>query len=176
MDHSLKVLGYSVHYELATLIKPPSSGLYRCRVVYDEKLIDIAYLPYTPRAISTLQPVRFDTLDYGLKYADRAALDHLYEKRGHGDDILLTDGQYILDTSIANIAFFDGKVWLTPRHPLLKGTTRARLLDEKKIFEADLTLEMLEAFQGFALMNAMIGFHVIKDGIILPLKGESDAL
>lgn len=176
MNNSLKALEYNVQYDLASLIKAPDRALYRCRIVYDRDKIDITYLPYTPRSVSTLQLLQAGHLDYALKYSDRDALDHLFEQRGDADDILLVDGQNILDTSIANIAFFDGKVWLTPRQPLLRGTTRARLLDEKKIIEADLTVEMLENFQGFALMNAMTGFQIIKDGIILPLQGESNAL
>ena len=112
-----------------------------------------------------------DHLDYRLKYADRTELDQLFLKRGEADDILIIQNGLVTDTSIANIAFFDGDKWITPKEPLLKGTTRARLLDEKKIFEQDIKIADLGKFTEFALMNAMIGFDRIKDGIIHPLKG-----
>jgi len=120
--------------------------------------------------------VQAGSLNYALKYADREGLQALFEQREEADDILLIRDQKVLDTSIANIAFFDGTHWLTPREPLLQGTTRARLLDEQKIKEATVTVAMLNSFEYFALMNAMIGFQVVKNGIILPLKGELNAI
>jgi len=95
----------------------------------------------------------------------------LSNKKGSTDEILIVQNTLITDTSIANIAFFDGERWLTPKEPLLIGTTRARLLDEQKIFEQDINVADLHKFTAFALMNAMIGFDEIKNGIIHPLKG-----
>ncbi len=60
--------------------------------------------------------------------------------------------------------------------PLLKGTTRARLLKEKRLFEEDIHLKDLDRFSGFALMNAMIDFDVVKNGIISPIKGVDNAV
>ena len=37
------------------------------------------------------------------------------------DEILITRNGLLTDTSIANIALFNGKEWHTPKHPLLKG-------------------------------------------------------
>jgi 4-amino-4-deoxychorismate lyase len=37
------------------------------------------------------------------------------------------------------------------------------LLEEKKLFEKDITLDMLKNASKVALMNAMIGFDEIKD-------------
>jgi len=169
VDQSLKALGYTARYELASLIKVPDSALYRCRIVYDETSFEISYIPYRKRAVRTLQPVQADGLDYALKYADRSALNALFEQRGAADDILIIKNGMVTDTSIANIAFFDGQRWVTPKHPLLKGTTRARLLVEKKIFESEIRLDDLPKFTRFALLNAMIGFEEIKSGIISPL-------
>ncbi len=170
MDNSLKQLDYNCHYDLASLIKPPDNNLYRCRIIYDAASFAIEYIPYRRRVIRKLQLVRADGLDYALKYADRSALDALFMQKGDADDILIIKNSLVTDTSIANIAFFDGRRWLTPRHPLLKGTTRARLLDEQKIFESEIHLDDLDKFSHFALLNAMIGFEEIKNGIIAPLK------
>lgn len=169
MDNSLKQLGYSSHYDLSSLISSPDSRLYRCRIIYDAVSISIEYIPYQKRKIRKLQPVQADELYYALKYADRSALDALLLQKGDADDILIIKNSLVTDTSIANIAFFDGRRWLTPRHPLLKGTTRARLLDEQKIFEREIHLDDLDKYSHFALLNAMIGFDEIKNGIIAPL-------
>ncbi|MDQ1268165.1 MAG: 4-amino-4-deoxychorismate lyase, partial [Campylobacterota bacterium] len=85
----------------------------------------------------------------------------LYAQRGECDDVLIVKNSLISDTTIANIAFFDSRRWVTPRAPLLKGTTRERLLRDGKIFEADIAINDLEKFSHVALMNAMIDFDII---------------
>jgi len=171
VERSLKVLGSNIKYDLASLITPPDNKLYRCRIIYNTNSFNIEYIPYQKRVIQTLQTVQANHLDYRLKYADRTELNELFSQRDEADDILIIQNNLVTDTSIANIAFFDGKRWITSKKPLLKGTTRARLLDEKKIFEQDINVADLHKFTEFALMNAMIGFDEIKDGIIRPLKG-----
>ena len=171
VERSLKASGSSRQYDLASLITPPDNTLYRCRIIYDESSLNIEYIPYQKRVIHKLQAIQADHLDYRLKYADRTELDQLFTQRGDADDILVVQNDLVTDTSIANIAFFDGERWVTPKEPLLKGTTRARLLDEKKIFEREIKVADLDKYTEFALMNAMIGFDKIKDGIIHPLKG-----
>lgn len=176
VDTSLKQLDIPARYDLASLIKVPDSTLYRCRIVYDATSINIEYIPYQTRAVRILQAIEADTLDYALKYADRSEIDKLFASKEDADDILVVQNGLITDTSIANIAFYDGSKWLTPAHPLLKGTTRARLLDEKKIFESELNIDDIKKFTDFALMNAMIGFQRVKNGIITPIKGADNAV
>ncbi len=176
VDRSLEILGYTLHLDLAEQIKVPDNKLYRCRIVYDATDIEIEYIPYQKREIRRLQTIRADALEYPLKYADRSELDRLFAQRGDADDILIVQNGLITDTTIANVAFFDGNRWVTPKYPLLKGTTRARLLDEKKIVESEITVDDLKNFTHFALMNAMIGFEEIKNGIIAPIKGDSDVI
>jgi len=171
-DASLKVLGCDARYDLASLIRPPDGRLYRCRMIYDATDFSIEYLPYIKRTVQKLRPVHADTLEYALKFADRSAIDRLFACRGDADDILIIQNGLVTDTSIANIAFFDGQRWLTPRNPLLKGTTRARMLDEKEIVEYDIELRDLGKFRHFALLNAMVGFDIVENGIIAPLKAK----
>ncbi|MGA7966190.1 MAG: aminotransferase class IV family protein [Gammaproteobacteria bacterium] len=170
VNQSLKELGYNACYDLASRIKTPDDALYRCRIIYDATTFETEFIPYRKRAIRTLQLIQADGIDYALKYADRSALDALFAQRGSADDILIIKNGLVTDTSIANIAFFDGQRWVTPKRPLLKGTTRARLLDEQKIIESEIYLDDLPKFTRFALLNAMIGFEEIKSGIISPLK------
>ena len=64
----------------------------------------------------------------------------------------------ITDTSIANLAIFDGKKWLTPKTPLLNGTTRARLLESGFLSQEDINVTMLLNAKKLGIMNAMMGF------------------
>jgi len=148
-------------YRLDMLIEAPSCGVYRCRVIYDNESISIEYHPYKKRHIESLKIVESNSILYDKKYLDREAIEALFAKRGESDDILIVKNSLITDTSIANVAFFDSKRWLTPKTPLLAGTTRQRLLDEGKIFEADIYLDDLKRYTKMALMNAMIDFDII---------------
>lgn len=152
--------------DLASIIEPEQMGLLRCRIVYDQKHYTIEYLPYTKRKIENLKLVFCDDIEYSKKYEDREKLNELYSQRQECDEILIVKEGLLTDTSIANIALFDGKVWKTPKQPLLEGTMRAKLLDEEKIFAADIHYTDIPKFQKLALMNAMIDFDIItKDNI-----------
>lgn len=103
----------------------------KCRVVYTEKgIIDVSYSPYKMRPVHSLRMVRSDTIDYSFKSVDRKELNSLFQKRQDKDDILIVKNGLLTDTSIANIALYDGSDWYTPLHPLLKGTKREELLDK----------------------------------------------
>jgi len=102
-----------------------------------------------------------DTIEYAMKYANRERLDALFAQRGDADDVLIIKNGFVTDTTIANIAFFDGKRWLTPASPLLEGTTRQRLLDEAKIVEEEIRIQDVARFKQVALMNAMVDFAII---------------
>ena len=53
-------------------------------------------------------------------------------------------------------------IWFTPRNPLLKGTTRARLLSVGKIVESDIRVQELRSFSQVALLNAMVDFDILE--------------
>jgi 4-amino-4-deoxychorismate lyase len=150
---------------LTDLLAPPDNGIYRCRVVYDTQKISANYIPYQKRKVSKLKIIFNDEIEYAKKYADRELLDMLFALRGECDDILIVRSGLITDTSIANVAFFDGKEWVTPKRPLLAGTTRARLLDEKKLIARDIFVDDLKSFKSMALLNAMVDFAIIEENI-----------
>lgn len=165
VDFSLQSLSYHTHYPLSKLISPPDEGIYRCRFLYDDQSYTIEYHPYIPRSIHQLKIVHSD-LSYPLKYADRTKLNQLFAMKEECDDILIVQNGLLTDTSIANIALFIDNRWLTPSSPILKGTTRARLIDEKQIFPADLGVTDIPKASKIAIMNAMMGFVELDNGII----------
>ncbi len=63
----------------------------------------------------------------------------------------------ITDSCFANVAFYDGSTWMTPRSPLLQGVRRRYLLENKKIILMDIGLADLKGFREISLINAMNG-------------------
>ncbi|MEO1938214.1 MAG: aminotransferase class IV family protein [Sulfurimonas sp.] len=159
----LNSLGIKQVHNLKELLNPPKKGFYRCRVVYSIENVKVEYIPYKKRQIHQLKLLESNTIEYSRKYADRRELDALFLQKGEGDDILIIKNGFVSDTSIANLAFFNGEHWLTPKTPLLQGTTRARLLEEGKIFEKDIRVEDIYTYKKIALMNAMIDFDIIAE-------------
>lgn len=150
--------GISPKIKLNTEISIPETaknGLFRCRVTYSERIDSIEFFPYKTRKINSLKLVESNEIDYKYKYADRGKLNQLFEKRGICDDIIILKNGYITDSFVANPVFFDGEKWFTPDTPLLPGTQRAKLLQERKIFEIRITPQDLTKYQKVGLINAL---------------------
>ena len=146
--------------DLFACIEAPKSGLYRCRILYAEHLHSIEYIPYTPKEIHSLKIVSSD-IEYSLKYANRDALNALLASNQDVDEVIIEKKGYLSDTTMSNIAFFDGKQWVTPLNPLLEGTMRAKLIDEGFLHPKEIKREDLQNYSQVALMNAMIGFKIL---------------
>jgi len=146
--------------ELASIIIPPKKGLYRCRIIYDHKIQSIEYIPYIAKEINSLKIVS-SSLDYHLKYANRDIFTTLLSENQEADEIIIEKDGYLTDTSIANIALYDGEQWVTPTNPLLKGTMRQKLLDEGFLQTRDIRKEDLNQYTQVALTNAMLGFKIL---------------
>ncbi|WP_373036477.1 aminotransferase class IV family protein [Sulfurimonas sp.] len=157
----LKSFGSSDFKNLQDYLNPPVTGLYRCRLIYDTRNIDVTYHKYEKREVASLRLVYDDSVDYSRKSTYRNELESLFEKREECDDILIIKNSLITDTSIANVAFYNSGLWYTPLKPLLRGTTRQRLLDENKIIEKEIRIQDLKEYSKIALMNAMIDFDII---------------
>ena len=151
-------------FDLATIIQPKNKGLYRCKVIYDTSgcLHNVAFFTYQKRMISSLKVMESDVI-YPRKYLNRQALDTLFNAREQADDVLIVRNGRVTDTTIANIAICSNGVWITPKNPLLAGTTRARLLQNGILQARDFGLDELFNASQFALMNAMIGFDKLEN-------------
>ncbi len=148
--------------DLASFIKAPQKGLYRCRIVYNEEIHTIEYIPYIPKDIKKLKIIT-SNINYNYKYANRKELNSLLERESEYDEIIIEKDGYLTDTTIANIAFYDGDKWFTPTQTLLDGTMRAKLLDERFLHLKDIKREDLKNYSQIALMNSMIGFKILND-------------
>lgn len=131
------------------------TGLFRCRVIYGERIEKIEFHPHECRTVKSLKLLEDNNLDYRFKFTSREKLNTLYEQRGTCDDILVVKNGFITDSFIANVVFFDGRKWWTPDTPLLPGTQRARLIHEKKIYVCPITVADLPKYKKAGLINAM---------------------
>jgi len=156
-----ELFGSEASLNLSTLLTTvPPQGLYRCRIIYAREIQSIKYIPYTPKEINTFRIVPSE-IDYHFKYAQRDELNDLLRKNSDVDEILIEKEGFLTDTTISNVAFYDGEAWYTPKKPLLKGTMRAKLLDEGFLNPRDIAKEDLQHYTQVALINAMLGFRIL---------------
>lgn len=145
------------------ILNPPQTGIYRCRVIYTTQIESVEYSVYTEKIFKRFKIVEIDDITYDFKYFNREVFNKLAVHKEEADDILIVKQGFVTDTSIANIAIWQENRWLTPKNPLLQGTTRARLLDASKITKAPLTVSSLEKSTKMAIMNALIDFCVLEE-------------
>jgi 4-amino-4-deoxychorismate lyase len=148
--------------ELAKVISIPencSSGIFKVRVLYGPIVETVEIEPYHFRTIQSLRVVHHKSIDYHLKYTDRQILQELFAKRGDADDIIIVKNGLVTDAFAANLIFFDGQKWITPKSPLLKGTQRQFLLEQGIISEQEIMESDLPSFQKVGLINAMVSFE-----------------
>ncbi len=137
----------------------PKEGLYKCRIVYDDRSRDVEFLPYVPKVIGTLKLVDGGDISYEYKYADRSEIDNLFKGRETCDDILIIKGDRVTDSSYSNVVFKREGEWFTPWSALLRGTMRQYLLDRNAIKEEEIRKWDIPSFESCKLINAMLGFE-----------------
>ncbi len=160
--------GINPMIKLQNFINPPNDNkLYRCKVIYSNKIEKINFYPYQPRDIKSFKIIK-SSISYPYKYLDRSKIDKLFKKKGEADEIIIIDkSNYIKDTSIANIAIKKDNKWLTPKNPLFHGTMKQKFIEDNLLIEKNLFIEDIENIDSFAIMNAMIGFKIIKKPIFI---------
>lgn len=156
----LSILSWQVPEELG-------SGIFKCRIVYDSRIREITYSPYQPRIIRSLKLVDGDALDYAFKYEDRSAIMRLLQLKESCDDILITKGGYITDTSYSNVVLENSEGLFVPHTFLLNGTRRQRLLSEGIVRERAIRPSDLGQYHRLYLINALIG---LEEDVSLPLS------
>jgi len=160
VDYTRKFFGLKDKLELKKQsFKLPQKGDFRLRIDYDKDIRSFTCKAFTCREFKEFKVVEAD-IEYDYKYANREELDALKED---DSEIIIVKNSFLTDTTIANIALQKEGIWLTPKTPLLKGTTRARLIDTGFLKCEDLTIEDLKKAQNFAIMNALIDFRIIRN-------------
>ncbi len=162
-DRSFRTLfGKSPEIILKDKLNVPAEhkeGLVKCRFLYSADSVAAEFHKYIPLQVHSLKLVEDNYIEYSYKFTDRTSINNLLRMKGECDDILIVKNDFITDSSIANIVFYDGKRWITPADPLLKGTARERLLSGGKITTGKIRRMDLKDFSHFRLINAMLEFE-----------------
>ncbi|AZA78478.1 aminodeoxychorismate lyase [Chryseobacterium sp. G0186] len=141
-------------------------GLFKLRISYDlDKRIRTQMIPYAIPEIHDFQLVENNSFDYSFKFEDRKELDKM-KMKSKAEEIIIVKNNHITDTSFSNILFLKGKEWFTPTTYLLNGVQRQHLLKQKKIKEAEITLQNIKQFSHFQIINALNDFD---DMFIYPI-------
>ena len=133
-----------------------SQEIYKCRVVYGEKIENIEFIPYAKKQVNSVKLVEADALNYPHKYENRSAFLELVNNNPGYDELVIVQHGLITDTTYSNLAFHRGGKWYTPATPILKGTCRQRLLDKGLLEITDIKIEDLHEFTRVSLINAML--------------------
>lgn len=178
MDRTLyNIYGLSVKTDLEKIIAVPESarsGIYKCRVLYDDKTMEVEFLPYTSKIVRTLKVVFSDEICYPYKYINRDRLNRLVNMKGEADDILIVKYGKITDSSTANVILKNEEgSWITPLTFLLPGTRRANLLKNGLIKEEDVPYADLFKYSVLKLINAMQGPEDAEEIPVSNITGDS---
>lgn len=160
------VYEFSESVNLEKIIHVPGlykKGIIKCRIVYGPAVKNVSFEPYIPREILSLKLIDDDSVSYPHKFLNRSHIEHLFALRGSCDEILIVKNGLITDTSFSNILLFDGRQWITPATPLLKGTMRSMLLETNMITEKRVSAADLNNFSTVRLINAMLPFEAETD-------------
>ena len=130
---------------------------YKITVSYSETINKISIIEYQKKTINSLKIVEAEAdFEYSYKYADRSVIERLLSKKESCDDILIVKNNLITDISFANIVLYDGSKYFTPSSPLLKGTKREKLIQEKLLTEEEIRVGDLHLFKYCGIINAML--------------------
>ena len=130
--------------------------VYKIKCLYNlEGAFHIEKEIYKKKLINTVSIHQATLEEYQYKYTNRTWLNDALKNAGT-DEIIIVQNNMVKDGNYANLVFFNGTEWHTPLHPLLLGTHRARLIDENKIIEKNITLSDLANYTTLKYINAMM--------------------
>jgi 4-amino-4-deoxychorismate lyase len=130
--------------------------VYKIKCLYNlEGAYHIEKEIYHKKIIQTVSIHQAALEEYQYKYTNRTWLNDALKNAGT-DEIIIVQNNMVKDGNYANLVFFNGTEWHTPLHPLLLGTHRARLIDENKIIEKNITLSDIANYTSLKYVNAMM--------------------
>lgn len=132
---------------------PYQQGIVRCRVIYQEQIEEVSFVPYQFKPIQKLVLVEDPSIDYRIKWMCRQSFAQHLAAHPQADEVLITQHGFITDATIANVAFWDGRQWFTPTTPLLCGTKRQWLLDTQQIVAKPIKITDINTYQAVCLIN-----------------------
>ena len=147
----------SIHLDKIQLVHDSEKDIvYKIKCLYNlEGAYHIEKAVYHKKTIQTVSIHQAALEEYQYKYTNRNWLNEALKNAGT-DEMIILQNNMIKDGNYANLVFFNGSEWHTPIHPLLLGTHRARLIDQNKIIEKDITISDLSSYTKLKFINAMM--------------------
>ncbi|AWW00583.1 aminotransferase class IV [Arcticibacterium luteifluviistationis] len=139
---------------------PEGDGLYRCRIDYDKNITKVTFTPYQPAVHQKVLLKDCGNYNYSYKYTDRTFLNDAVAETEADDVIFLKEGM-LTDATYANLAFFDGVNWFTPKSYLLNGVKRQFLIDSGFLKVKEISKSDLTQYRKIAFINAMRDFELV---------------
>jgi 4-amino-4-deoxychorismate lyase len=159
INRTLSVLGgnTSIQLDKIQLVHDfEKDTVYKIKCLYNlEGAYHIEKAVYHKKIIQTISIHQAAQEEYPFKYTNRTWLNDALKNAGT-DEIIIVQNNMVKDGNYANLVFFNGTEWHTPKHPLLLGTHRARLIEENKIIEKIITLSDLANYTTLKYINAMM--------------------
>ena len=159
INRSLRALGGNTPIQLDKILiesNVEKDIVYKIKCLYNlEGAFHIEKEIYNKKIINTVSIHQATLEEYQYKYTNRTWLNEALKKSGT-DEIIIVQKNMVKDGNYANLVFFNGTEWHTPKHPLLLGTHRARLIEENKIIEKIITLSDLANYTTLKYINAMM--------------------
>ena len=140
-NEKLVFLQYKVRFRRA---KTPAPAIMYCYMRVNEA--------------NAFELVENNDFSYDFKFADRTEFEKMKKKARAQEIIIVKNGQ-ITDTSFSNLLFLKNQTWYTPKSFLLNGVQQQNLLKQGIIKETEITLENLNEFSHFQLINSMNEFN-----------------
>lgn len=170
VNETFSHFGHENPVDLALIFKNldhQEEGLYKFKVTYGlDGKFRTQMIPYAMSEKADFELVENNSYDYSFKFEDRKEIERMKQLSRAGE-IIIVKNNHITDSSYSNIVFKKGKDWFTPKSYLLNGVQRQHLLQTKKIKEAEITLQTLQDYSHFQLINAMNNLDVL---LIYPLS------
>jgi 4-amino-4-deoxychorismate lyase len=159
INRTISALGgkTAIHLDKIQLVHDFEKDIvYKIKCIYNlEGAYHIEKEIYHKKIIQTVSIHQAALEEYQYKYTNRTWLNDALKNAGT-DEIIIVQNNMVKDGNYANLVFFNGTEWHTPLHPLLLGTHRARLIDENKIIEKNITLSDLANYTSLKYINAMM--------------------
>lgn len=163
----MELFGCAHVIRLRKMIEIPDDhkfGLVKCRVEYSEDVTEITFNHYNVRNIQTVKVVESSKLDYSHKWVERVALDNLYQKRHHCDEIMIIQNGLVTDAYYYNLIFEKNNSLYTPSTPLLHGVQREKLLAKGRVGVLEIPISAILNFDKIHFINALTPMgHIVID-------------
>lgn len=153
-------------------------GVIKLRISYDMQIQKIDLIPYQIADHRSIKIVEISHETYSFKAEDRTLFSNAMKTNSEVDDCIFVKNGLLTDATYSNLIFFNGKQWITPEKCLLKGVKRRFLLENKLIFEAEVTLENIATFSKIGFINALRDFEKVyyyqqKGNVLLLTNSDS---